>query len=125
MSPKARIGYRHPGESFIYSAYHHEDGSPERLGATLKERFNTLVEVRNLVAGGPMLCCWTCEDWNMSQKEWGPLYFSSRDGVNLTPYYSEDLETFLEFSKGVDFAYLFQLEGWKCYNPENGEEIAL
>lgn len=122
MSTRARIGIRLPDG--ILSAYHHWDGYPDWLGRQLVEHYNTFDEALQLVQGGGMSSCWSQEDWDGNSQDSGPLYYSARgDGMPST--WCQDFRGFLRHSSGVDYCYLFENGQWKCYDPDNGREIAI
>lgn len=122
MSTRARIGIRL--SDGILSAYHHWDGYPEWLGRQLVEHYNTFDEALKLIQGGGMSSCWSQEDWDGNHQDSGPLYYSAR-GEEIPPSRSVTFSGFLDQSFGVDYSYLFDKGRWKCYDPDNGREIAI
>lgn len=123
MSTRASIGIRL--SDGILSAYHHWDGYPEWLGRQLIEHYNTFDEALRLIQGGGMSSCWSDEDWDGKSREPGPLYYSDRGGAE-PPSQSIDLFCFLEHSSQfANYSYLFENGQWKCYDPDNGREIAI
>ena len=119
MSTNARIGIR--TKHGIVSCYHHWDGYPQWLGTMLEKHYTTTESVTELIDGGDMSSCWTNAGWNNETlPESGPLYYTMR-GESIeenAPKFAESLTEYLEHCEncGAEFAYLFVLGEWICYD---------
>ena len=123
MGTRSRIGIQLQDNS-VLSVYCHYDGYPEFNGRVLRDNYDTIEKVRNLIDGGDMSCAWTNERWtgkkiaeyvteNVEVEEYGPQYYSQR-GEDCPPRYDETKEEFL--SDGEEFSYIFTSAGWICYD---------
>ena len=65
MGTRSRIGIQLKDNS-VLSVYCHYDGYPEFNGRVLRDNYDTIEKVRNLIDGGDMSCTWTNAGWNLS-----------------------------------------------------------
>ena len=78
MGTRSRIGIELKDNS-ILSVYCHYDGYPAFNGRILRDNFDTVEKVRNLIDGGDMSCTWTNVGWNNETlPESGPLHYTAR-----------------------------------------------
>ena len=126
MGTRSRIGIQLQDNS-ILSVYCHYDGYPAFNGRVLRDNFDTVEKVRNLIDGGNMSCTWTNADWNNETlPESGPLYYTMRgesiedNAPELNKNQSEYLKTADDC--GEEYAYLFTSAGWTCYNTRSWDD---
>ena len=126
MGTRSRIGIQLQDNS-ILSVYCHYDGYPAFNGRVLRDNFDTVEKVRNLIDGGNMSCTWTNAGWNNETlPESGPLYYTMRgesiedNAPELNKNKSEYLKTADDC--GEEYAYLFTSAGWTCYNTRSWDD---
>lgn len=113
MGTRSRIGIELKDQS-ILSVYCHYDGYPSFNGRILRDNFDTVEKVKELIDGGDMSCTWTNAGWkNETLPETGPLYYSSR-GEDCPPRLDKDMEEF--FSDGEEYSYIFRNGNWFAYD---------
>lgn len=113
MGTRSRIGIELKDQS-ILSVYCHYDGYPSFNGRILRDNFDTVEKVKELIDGGDMSCTWTNAGWkNETLPETGPLYYSSR-GEDCPPRLDKDMEEF--FSDGEEYSYIFRKGNWFAYD---------
>jgi len=119
MGTRSRIGIQLQDDS-ILSVYCHYDGYPEFNGRVLRDNYNTVEKVKELIDGGNMSCTWTNADWNNeTMPEMGALYYTSR-GESMesnAPRYDDDLFEFLKKENNEEYAYIWSVNNkWVCMN---------
>ena len=117
MGTRSRIGIQLKDDS-ILSVYCHYDGYPEFNGRVLRDHYNTVEKVRNLIDGGDMSCTWTNAGWNNETlPETGPLYRTAR-GESMednAPRLDESIFDFLEKENNEEYAYIWTVNNkWVC-----------
>ena len=113
MGTRSRIGIELKDQS-ILSVYCHYDGYPSFNGRILRDNFDTVEKVKELIDGGDMSCTWTNAGWkNETLPETGPLYYSQR-GEDCPPRLDKDVEEF--FSDGEEYSYIFRNGNWFAYD---------
>jgi len=113
MGTRSRIGIELKDQS-ILSVYCHYDGYPSFNGRILRDNFDTVEKVKELIDGGDMSCTWTNAGWkNETLPETGPLYYSQR-GEDCPPRLDKDMEEF--FSDGEEYSYIFRNGNWFAYD---------
>ena len=116
MGTRSRIGIQLQDESIV-SVYCHYDGYPAFNGRVLRDNYDTVEKVKELIDGGNMSCTWTNSGWgNETMPESGALYYTSR-GESLednAPRLDEDMEEF--FSDGEEYSYIFRNGNWFAYD---------
>ena len=122
MGTRSRIGIELKDQS-ILSVYCHYDGYPSFNGRILRDNFDTIEKVKELIDGGDMSCTWTNAGWNNETlPETGPLYYSSR-GEDCPPRLDKDMEEF--FSMGEEYSYIFRNGNWFAYDMHQfGNNVA-
>ena len=127
MGTRSRIGIQLKDNS-VLSVYCHYDGYPEFNGRVLRDNYDTIEKVRNLIDGGDMSCTWTNAGWNNETlPESGPLHYTAR-GESLesnAPELSKDHGEYLKMSANADeeYSYLFTTDGeWICYNTRSWDD---
>jgi len=119
MGTRSRIGIELKDQS-ILSVYCHYDGYPSFNGRILRDNFDTIEKVKELIDGGDMSCTWTNAGWNNETlPETGPLYYSSR-GEDCPPRLDKDMEEF--FSMGEEYSYIFRNGNWYAYDMHQFED---
>ena len=116
MGTRSRIGIQLKGNS-VLSVYCHYDGYPEFNGRVLRDNYDTVEKVRNLIDGGDMSCTWTNAGWNNETlPESGPLHYTSRgESIDMNaPRLDKDVEEF--FTNNEEYSYIFTSAGWVCYD---------
>ena len=63
MGTRSRIGIQLQDNS-VLSVYCHYDGYPEFNGRVLRDNYDTVEKVKELIDGGDMSCTWTNAGWN-------------------------------------------------------------
>ena len=126
MGTRSRIGIQLKDNS-VLSVYCHYDGYPAFNGRILRDNFDTVEKVRNLIDGGNMSCTWTNAGWNNETlPECGPLHYTMRgesiedNAPELNKNKSEYLKTADDC--GEEYAYLFTSAGWTCYNTRSWDD---
>jgi len=77
MGTRSRIGIQLQDESIV-SVYCHYDGYPAFNGKVLRDNYDTVEKVKELIDGGDMSCTWTNAGWqNETLPESGALYYTS------------------------------------------------
>ena len=117
MGTRSRIGIQLKGNS-VLSVYCHYDGYPEFNGRVLRDNYDTVEKVRELIDGGDMSCTWTNAGWNNETlPESGPLHYTAR-GESLesnAPRYDESIFDFLDKKNNEEYAYIWTVNNeWKC-----------
>ena len=117
MGTRSRIGIQLKDDS-ILSVYCQYDGYPEFNGRVLRDHYNTVEKVRNLIDGGDMSCTWTNAGWNNETlHETGPLYRTAR-GESMednAPRLDESIFDFLEKENNEEYAYIWTVNNkWVC-----------
>lgn len=116
MGTRSRIGIELQDNSIV-SVYCHYDGYPAFNGRVLRDNYDTVEKVKELIDGGNMSCTWTNSGWgNETMPESGALYYTSR-GESLednAPRLDEDMEEF--FSDGEEYSYIFRNGNWFAYD---------
>ena len=106
MGTRSRIGIQLKDNS-VLSVYCHYDGYPEFNGRVLRDNYDTIEKVRNLIDGGDMSCTWTNAGWNNETlPESGPLHYTAR-GESLesnAPRYDESIFDFLDKKNNEEYA---------------------
>ena len=126
MATRSRIGTELPDGSII-SVYCHWDGYPEFNGRVLRDHYDTVEKVRELIDGGNISALHTNAGWNNETlPEVGPLYYTSRGEsiANNEPELSKDHGEYLMLSANADeeYSYLFANGEWMCYNTRTWDE---
>jgi hypothetical protein len=84
MGTRSRIGIQLQDESIV-SVYCHYDGYPAFNGRVLRDNYDTVEKVKELIDGGNMSCTWTNAGWqNETLPESGALYYTMRASVMVT-----------------------------------------
>ena len=117
MGTRSRIGIQLKDNS-VLSVYCHYDGYPEFNGRILRDNYDTVEKVRQLIDGGDMSCTWTNAGWNNETlPESGPLHYTAR-GESLesnAPRYDESIFDFLDKKNNEEYAYIWTVNNeWKC-----------
>ena len=117
MGTRSRIGIQLQDNS-VLSVYCHYDGYPEFNGRVLRDNYDTVEKVRELIDGGDMSCTWTNAGWNNETlPESGPLHYTAR-GESLesnAPRYDESIFDFLDKKNNEEYAYIWTVNNeWKC-----------
>ena len=117
MGTRSRIGIQLQDNS-VLSVYCHYDGYPEFNGRVLRDNYDTIEKVRQLIDGGDMSCTWTNAGWNNETlPESGPLHYTAR-GESLesnAPRYDESIFDFLDKKNNEEYAYIWTVNNeWKC-----------
>ena len=127
MGTRSRIGIQLQDNS-VLSVYCHYDGYPEFNGRVLRDNYDTIEKVRNLIDGGDMSCTWTNAGWNNETlPESGPLYYTSR-GESIEdnePRLYKDLNEFMcaaDHNYGAEYTYHYTSAGWVCHNLNAGPD---
>ena len=115
MATSSRIGLQLSDDSIV-SVYCHYDGYPAWNGRVLRDHYDTIEKVRELIDGGDMSCTRTNAGWNNETlPEVGPLYYSAR-GEDCPPRHDETMTEF--FKNGEEFGYIYQNGEWFCYDTK-------
>ena len=126
MGTRSRIGIQLSDDS-IMSVYCHWDGYPSFNGRVLRDNYDTVEKVRELIDGGNISALHTNADWNNETlPEVGPLYYTSR-GESIAdnePELSKDHGEYLMLSANADeeYSYLFADGEWMCHNTRTWDE---
>ena len=116
MGTRSRIGIQLQDESIV-SVYCHYYGYPAFNGKVLRDNYDTVEKVKELIDGGNMSCTWTNAGWgNETLPESGALYYTMR-GESLednAPRLDKDMEEF--FSDGEEYSYIFRNGNWFAYD---------
>ena len=116
MGTRSRIGIELQDNSIV-SVYCHYDGYPAFNGRVLRDNYDTVEKVKELIDGGNMSCTWTNAGWGKETlPESGALYYTSR-GEKIednAPRLDEDMEEF--FSDGEEYSYIFRNGNWFAYD---------
>ena len=125
MGTRSRIGIQLKDNS-VLSVYCHYDGYPEFNGRVLRDNYDTVEKVRQLIDGGDMSCTWTNAGWNNETlPEMGPLHYTSR-GESLesnAPRYDESIFDFLEKENNEEYAYVWTVNNeWKCLDMHSFDD---
>ena len=127
MATRSRIGIELK-DSSIMSVYCHYDGYPAFNGRVLREHFNPVEKVRELIDGGDMSCTWTNAGWNNETlPESGPLYYTMRGESleNNAPQLYKDLNEFMvaaDDNYGAEYTYHFVTGEWICHKLNAGPD---
>ena len=125
MGTRSRIGIQLKDNS-VLSVYCHYDGYPEVNGRVLRDNYDTVEKVRQLIDGGDMSCTWTNAGWNNETlPESGPLHYTAR-GESLesnAPRYDESIFDFLDKKNNEEYAYIWTVNNeWKCLNMHSFDD---
>jgi hypothetical protein len=125
MGTRSRIGIQHEGNS-ITSVYCHWDGYPEFNGRILRDHYDTVEKVRELIDGGNISALHTNAGWNNETlPEVGPLYYTSR-GESIednAPRFDDDIFDFLKKENNEEYAYIFSVNHkWVCMKMNQWED---
>lgn len=125
MGTRSRIGIQLQDNS-VLSVYCHYDGYPEFNGRVLRDNYDTIEKVRNLIDGGDMSCTWTNAGWNNETlPESGPLHYTAR-GESLesnAPRYDESIFDFLDKKNNEEYAYIWTVNNeWKCLDMHSFDD---
>ena len=117
MSTRSRIGILLPDDS-ILSVYHHWDGYPEWLGATLVEHYNTYEKASELIDGGNMSSCYSDNEYDEEKQEFvkrdpRPEYYGGDDEA---PILSKNFDEFTRIDCWQEYAYVFVKDRWVGYS---------
>ena len=125
MGTRSRIGIQLKDNS-VLSVYCHYDGYPEFNGRVLRDNYDTVEKVRQLIDGGDMSCTWTNAGWNNETlPESGPLHYTAR-GESLesnAPRYDESIFDFLDKKNNEEYAYIWTVNNeWKCLDMHSFDD---
>ena len=125
MGTRSRIGIQLKDNS-VLSVYCHYDGYPEFNGRILRDNYDTVEKVRQLIDGGDMSCTWTNAGWNNETlPESGPLHYTAR-GESLesnAPRYDESIFDFLDKKNNEEYAYIWTVNNeWKCLDMHSFDD---
>ena len=137
MGTRSLIG-KQLNDGSILGVYRHWDGYPEFNGRVLRDHYDTVEKVRDLIDGGNISALHTNAGWNNETlPEVGPLYYTSR-GESLednAPKLYQDLNEFLcaaDHNYGAEYTYHFVDGEWTChdvrpnpYLPHNVMQVAI
>jgi len=117
MSTRSRIGILLPDDS-ILSVYHHWDGYPEWLGATLEEHYNTYEKASELIDGGNMSSCYSDNEYDDEKQEFvkrdpRPEYYGGDDEA---PILSKNFDEFTRIDCWQEYSYVFVKDRWVAYS---------
>ena len=117
MSTRSRIGILLPDDS-ILSVYHHWDGYPEWLGATLEEHYNTYEKASELIDGGNMSSCYSDNEYDEEKQEFvkrdpRPEYYG---GDEEAPILSKNFDEFTRIDCWQEYSYVFVKDRWVAYS---------
>ena len=125
MGTRSRIGIQLKDNS-VLSVYCHYDGYPEFNGRVLRDNYDTIEKVRNLIDGGDMSCTWTNAGWNNETlPKSGPLYYTMRNETleSNAPRYDESIFDFLDKKNNEEYAYIWTVNNeWKCVKMNEFED---
>ena len=123
MGTRSRIGIELQDQSIV-SVYCHYDGYPAFNGKVLRDNYDTVEKVKELIDGGDMSCTWTNSGWgNETLPETGALYYTMR-GEKIednAPRLDKDMEEF--FSDGEEYSYIFRNGNWFAYDMHQFEDM--
>ena len=125
MGTRSRIGIQLKDNS-VLSVYCHYDGYPEFNGRVLRDNYDTVEKVRELIDGGDMSCTWTNAGWNNETlPKSGPLHYTAR-GESLesnAPRYDESIFDFLDKKNNEEYAYIWTVNNeWKCLDMHSFDD---
>ena len=117
MSTRSRIGILLPDDS-ILSVYHHWDGYPEWLGATLEEHYNTYEKASELIDGGNMSSCYSDNEYDDEKQQFvkrdpRPEYYGGDDEA---PILSKNFDEFTRIDCWQEYSYVFVKDRWVAYS---------
>jgi len=137
MGTRSLIG-KQLSDGSILGVYCHWDGYPEFNGRVLRDHYDTVEKVRDLIDGGNISALHTNAGWNNETlPEVGPLYYTSRGESleNNAPQLYQDLNEFLcaaDHNYGAEYTYHFVDGEWTChdvrpnpYLPHNVMQVAI
>ena len=111
MGTRSRIGIQLKDDS-VLSVYCHYDGYPEFNGRILRDNYDTVEKVRELIDGGDFSNFFTSLDTVN-----GPQYYTSRgESIEMNaPRYDESIFEFLKKENNEEYAYIFTVNNkWVC-----------
>ena len=125
MGTRSRIGIQLQDNS-VLSVYCHYDGYPEFNGRILRDNYDTVEKVRQLIDGGDMSCTWTNAGWNNETlPESGPLHYTAR-GESLesnAPRLDDSIFDFLDKKNNEEYAYIWTVNNkWVCTKMNQFED---
>ena len=112
MATRSRIGLL-IGDESVVSVYHHYDGYPQWLGVHLRKNYTTKEKIEELLDGGDISCIDSDTDWSLEKVENHVQYYNDR-GENTEPRLDLTDQDF--FDNNEEYAYIFDENGWSCYN---------
>ena len=115
MGTRSRIGIQLKDDS-ILSVYCHWDGYPSYNGRILRDNYNTVDKVRELIDGGNISALHTNAGWNNETlPKTGPLYYTMRgESIDSNePELSKNQSEYLETADdcGEEYAIFSQVLG--------------
>ena len=122
MGTRSRIAIQLQDESIV-SVYCHYDGYPAFNGKVLRDNYDTVEKVKELIDGGDMSCTWTNSGWgNETLPETGALYYTMRNETleSNAPRLDKVMEEF--FSDGEEYSYIFRNGNWFAYDMHQWED---
>jgi hypothetical protein len=127
MGTRSRIGIQLKDESIV-SVYCHWDGYPEFNGRVLRDNYDSVEKIRDLIDGGNISALHTNAGWNNETlTEVGPLYYTMRGEKieNNEPKYHTNLNEFLIYADNeccAEYTYHFVNGEWVCHNLNAGPD---
>ena len=125
MGTRSRIGIQLKDNS-VLSVYCHYDGYPEFNGRVLRDNYNTIDKVKELIDGGDMSCTWTNAGWNNETlPKSGPLYYTMRNETleSNAPRYDESIFDFLDKKNNEEYAYIWTVNSeWVAFKMNEFED---
>jgi len=125
MGTRSRIGIQLKDNS-VLSVYCHYDGYPEFNGRVLRDNYDTIEKVRELIDGGDMSCTWTNAGWNNETlPKMGPLYYTMRNETleSNAPRYDESIFDFLDKKNNEEYAYIWTVNSeWVAFKMNEFED---
>jgi len=127
MGTRSRIGIQLKDDS-ILSVYCHWDGYPEFNGRVLRDNYDSVEKIRDLIDGGNISALHTNAGWNNETlPEVGPLYYTMRGEKieNNEPKYHTNLNEFLIYADNeccAEYTYHFVNGEWVCHNLNAGPD---
>ena len=101
MATRSHIGYNDPETNQLVMQYCHFDGHPKVIGKILLEHYKTIDKIKALVTGPAIR--------SISSKTGKIQRYTDQE-----PHWSR-YETVIEALIGVDYAYVWEDQRWRCY----------